>query len=77
MLRAAQTTVFMTTVSMATVFMVFVSMGEASAQSTAPGTASDIAQDDRGMAPWPWIIIGLVILGAVIWAYRRRRGRGQ
>ena len=61
MLRAAQTTVFM-----ATVFMVFVSMGEASAQSTAPGTASDIAQDDRGMAPWPWIIIGLVMLGAVI-----------
>ena len=67
MLRAAQTTVF----------MVFVSMGEDSAQSTAPGAASDIAQDDRGMAPWPWIIIGLVILGAVIWAYRRRRGRGQ
>ena len=74
MLRAAQTTVFMATVSMATVFL---SMGEASAQSTAPGAASDIAQDDRGMAPWPWIIIGLVILGAVIWAYRRRRGRAQ
>ena len=65
MFRTAQTTVF----------MLFVLVSEAYAQSAAPGSATDIAQDDRGIAPWAWIIIGVVIVGGVIWAYRGRRSR--
>jgi len=67
MLRTAQTTVF----------MLLVLIGEAYAQSTAPGSPRDVAQDDRGIAPWPWIIIGLIIVAAVIWAYQRRRGSSR
>jgi hypothetical protein len=63
-LRAVQTTLI----------MLLVAMGEAYAQSAPPGSAADVAQDDRGIAPWPWIIIGVVILAAVVWAYQRRRG---
>ena len=56
------------------VFMLLVLIGEVYAQSAAPGSPTDAAQDDRGTAPWPWIILGLIIIAAVIWTYQRRRG---
>ncbi|MER2264492.1 hypothetical protein [Methylobacterium oxalidis] len=44
------------------------------AQSPAPG-APTTAQDDSGIGPWPWVVMVVLLMAALIWNYQRRRGR--
>jgi hypothetical protein len=57
----------------ASTFILLLFISAAHAQREAAGPAS--IQDDSGISPWPWLILAVVIVAALIWNFRRRRNR--